>query len=56
MVVSLDGKCGSPGVTTELNKLDAVPVGSTPEEALRNFEKEIQFWNDAMRLVGNRLK
>jgi tripartite-type tricarboxylate transporter receptor subunit TctC len=44
----------SPEVTTALLKQDTVPVGSTPEEALNGYKKEMQFWAEAVKLTGYR--
>jgi tripartite-type tricarboxylate transporter receptor subunit TctC len=39
-------------VVAELRRQDSSPVGSTPEEAIRAFHREVQFWTEAAKLAG----
>lgn len=39
-----------PAVGEQIRAMGADPVGSTPQEALQNFERETKFWTEAARL------
>ena len=43
----------SPDVVAALRKQDFEAVGSTPEEALRQFQKEIRFYTEAKKVAGS---
>jgi tripartite-type tricarboxylate transporter receptor subunit TctC len=45
----------APDVVAQLRKQDSAPVGSTPEEQMQAFEREIVFWREALKLTGGKM-
>lgn len=39
-----------PAVAEQIRNMGADPAGSTPQEAMQNFERETKFWTEAARL------